>query len=491
MRRKSLMVASLAFAATLLGQNITASAAEKFALAGGQAKLGVQQVEVDVEVGGDLKMATDAKVKPTKMSVVAALKYQERVLAGKAPQVKGLRSIRYYDQAQATIKFERGGATPKLAPERKLVVVDCASNAAPATLFSPSGPLTRDELDLIDVAGNSLLLYSLLPEGQVALGESWKLSADVLAGVLGLDSVGHSDVESVLTSVEGGVATIEAHGHVDGAIGGVATEIEVKTKALLDLKTRHFTRFGLAVKEKRAIGMVTPGLDVVARIRLKFTPVESSAQLAEKALKDVPLDPHPAVTQLAFPDADGSFRFCYDRRWFIYQDDPTVTLLRMVDRGELIAQCNISRLSKAEPGKKITAENFREGIKEALGDRFKEFVSSEELPADGGPAIYQVIAAGEASELPIQWHYYLITDKQGRHVAFTFTLESERAERFGQTGHDIVRTLEFLKQDEPEIAEEKPAAKTEGSKTEASKDDKAKSAKTPVADKSAGKTPRK
>ena len=82
MRRKSLIIASLAFAAILLGRNITVSAAEKFTLAGGQAKLAVQQVEVDVEVGGDLKMATDAKVKPTKMSVVATLKYQERVVAG-------------------------------------------------------------------------------------------------------------------------------------------------------------------------------------------------------------------------------------------------------------------------------------------------------------------------------------------------------------------------------------------------------------------------
>src|SRR5205085_685633 len=151
------------------------------------------------------------------------------------------------------------------------------------TLFSPSGPLTRDELDLIDVSGNSLLLYSLLPEGEVSVADTWKPNADVLAPFLGLDAVGHTDVESALSSVENGVATIESHGHVDGAIGGVATEIEIKAKCLMDMKTRQITRFGLAIKEKRSIGHVAPGLDVVARVRLKFSPVESSERLSEKA----------------------------------------------------------------------------------------------------------------------------------------------------------------------------------------------------------------
>ena len=40
----------------------------------------------------------------------------------------------------------------------------------------------------------------------------------------------------------------------------------------------------------------------------------------------------------------------HDRRWHVTVDRPELTVLRLVDRGELIAQCNISPAPDAKPG---------------------------------------------------------------------------------------------------------------------------------------------
>jgi hypothetical protein len=448
MRFLHLSVPSLSLILSLFAQ--ISWAGETYSLAGRVAG-GIEEVTVDVEVGGELKLKTaEDAVKAMKMSVVAQLKYHERHLAGKLyPQRPegplGLRSVRFYEDAHATIKLEQGGTTPKLSAARRLVVAD-SSAVGPAQLLSPSGPLTREELDLLDVPANSLLLYALLPRTKQPVGGKWKPASDVLAGVLGLDAISQSDVEFVLTSAENGVATVESHGQVDGAVGGVATELEIKTKCLVDLKNGRIQKFGLAIQEKRSIGHVAPGLDVTARIRVTFAPLEVSKYLTDKALKGVPVEPNPAVLQLAFQDP--SFRFYYDRRWFVFHDEPQQLMMRLVDAGDLLAQCNVNRLPRVEAGAdEATPEKFQEGLKEALGDKFKEVLQSANLPHPAGLKVHQVTVSGESSGLPIRWQYFFVRDGHGRQVVFTITCEAPLADKVGDAGASMVNSFEFLKPD--------------------------------------------
>ena len=54
-------------------------------------------------------------------------------------------------------------------------------------------------------------------------------------------------------------------GVVQGAIGGVSTEIELKAKYEYDLQQKRITWFALLIKEKRAVGHVSPGTLSTAR----------------------------------------------------------------------------------------------------------------------------------------------------------------------------------------------------------------------------------
>src|SRR5262249_42872739 len=135
-------------------------------------------------------------------------------------------SVRYYDDAQAVIKIASKVTKPQLRDARK--VITAVANQQNSYLSAPSGPLTRDELELIDVPANTLTLDQLLPQSDVEVGHRWKPSDDVLAKFLCLDSVGHTEVECVLANVKDDVAEITFEGPLGGAIDGVATEIELK-----------------------------------------------------------------------------------------------------------------------------------------------------------------------------------------------------------------------------------------------------------------------
>ena len=99
---------------------------------------------------------------------------------------------------------------------------------------SRPGPLTRNELDLVDVPGNSLLLDRLLPAKPVVVGDRWKHDDALLAMLLGLDAISASEVSSEIKDLDNDNARIELAGSVQGAIGGVSTEFELKGRYKFD-----------------------------------------------------------------------------------------------------------------------------------------------------------------------------------------------------------------------------------------------------------------
>jgi hypothetical protein len=102
-------------------------------------------------------------------------------------------------------------------------------------------------------------------------------------------------------------------------------------------------------------------------------------------------------------------------------------------------------LSKAEPGKQITLEQFQGDVKEALGESFGEFVKASQHADEANRRVLRVVAGGQSSKLPVRWIYYLIADEQGRQVAVTFTVEETHVERLANADRAVVETLKFTK----------------------------------------------
>ena len=99
------------------------------------------RVEIALQVGGDVKLVSDGKPKTLPMSVVANLKYDEQLLAIES---RGLpnRSLRYYDEARAVIKVDKGGEKPTLDAQHRLIAVE-KPDKSPAVLYCPGRAARR------------------------------------------------------------------------------------------------------------------------------------------------------------------------------------------------------------------------------------------------------------------------------------------------------------------------------------------------------------
>jgi hypothetical protein len=318
-------------------------------------------------------------------------------------------------------------------------------------LYCPTARLKREELDLIDIPGNTLLVDQLLPAEPVALGETWKLADQTLAAMLGLEAVSWTDVQSVLGQVTDGLAEISSAGSVSGAVGGVSTDIEMKAKYKFDLKLKRIVYLALLIKEKRPIGHIGPGLDTVAKLIVRMAPLAESEHLTETALANLPDSLTPDLAQLGYASASNLVRFSYDRRWFVTSDEPKLAVFRLLDRGELIAQCNVAILP-TDQKKPVSLAEFQQDVQHTLGKNFGQFVNASQSTTDAGYTLLRVVVRGTVSQLPIEWIYYLVADLKNQRVSLAFTLEQSLEERFAHADRALISELRFTEAPQPTAA---------------------------------------
>jgi hypothetical protein len=430
------------------------AAAEKHSLRSAKPNGSPTRVAVNLEVGGHLKVAADKKVEPVPMSVVAQFGYDEQRLDDGSTANQRL-SIRWYDDVRAVIKAATQMEKPELREARKLIAV--SSGVREATISSPQGLLTRDELDLIEIPANTLILDEILPQDDVEIGHHWKPSDTTLARMLLLDAVAQTDVTCRLVDVQGEVAEITIDGPLSGAAKGVASQVELKGKLTFDLKTSQITSLILAIKEERGLGFATPGLDVVAKLKVSISPLQESKLLTGEVLQNAKLPQSDEPPLLEYVSAVKGYRFSYDRRWHIVGDAPELVVMRFIDRGDLVAQCNVMPATKTLD-KPISLEQFQVDVQNALGQMFGKFELAAEAETPNKLRMLKAVAIGLAEKLPIQWRYYTVHDQQGRAVTLAFTLEAPLVEQFKDQDKPIVESIEFS---EPVVAAAEKSTKQE------------------------------
>ena len=79
------------------------------------------------------------------------------------------------------------------------------------------------------------------------------------------------------------------------------------------------------------------------------------------------------------------------------------------------------RVSPGSPGRTPSIEQFQAEIQKALEGRLRELTDASVIPSSIGYRVYRIIGRGVASqdkdrEVPVQWTYYYVGDKEGRQV---------------------------------------------------------------------------
>jgi hypothetical protein len=263
-----------------------------------------------------------------------------------------------------------------------------------------------------------------------------------LAKLICVDVVSRNDVRCHLSDLNGSQAEIKIAGRLNAAVGGVATEISLDGIATFDFDKHCLTSIQLRIKERRSVGYVAPGMDVTAQLNITIVPLARSEQLTPAIVKEA-TEIDPASPPLALHSKAGGFHLIYDRRWHVTHDEPQLVVLRLVDRGELVAQCNISPLPKLDQGKTVTIEEFQSEVQQSLGKRIQRFDTVAEGKGAGGLRVLKVVASGIVSEVPIQWRYFLVIDPEGRRLALAYTMESDLVERFSDADMAMTESIEF------------------------------------------------
>ena len=416
---------------------VQAAEATSVALTSSVAPADVAKVEAVLEIGGTLSFKDQQKIKTLPTSVVAKFSYDEKLL-----QVEGMRrTARNYRLAEAKYVVDKLETEAKLSDERRLFLVR-ATDAQPE-LVCPVAPLTADELDLVQIPFNSLLVEQLLPGKEVAPGDSWTHTDVLMAGLLNLDAVSQTTVTSTLGEIDDAAARIEFKGAINGAIDGVATEIDVNGRYKYDRKLKRVTWLAVLLKEKRSIGHVEPGLEVQSRLQMTLVPTTEPEVLGNENLNPIVAGSTADALRVRYNSPDKLFHFDHDRRWHVMADRGNVLSLRMVDRGELVAQCNVTSVVVPDESRKPTLSQFQADIRRSLDKNFGQFTSVNEAENSLGHTVFRAEAIGVVEELEITWIYYLVQDNRGRQTVFAFTCEKPMLERMAGADEDMISTLQF------------------------------------------------
>src|SRR5436190_2804993 len=170
--------------------------------------------------------------------------------------------------------------------------------------------------------------------------------------------------------------------------------MQVSGHLLYDREQKLVSRIEVSQTEKRAIGAVSPGLDVVAKVVISRRVAEHPARLTDKDLVGLPIEPNAANRLLLLEAPAWSLRIYHDRRWHLFHQSSDMALLRLLEQGGFVAQCNIKKLAQAEPGQHVSEEQFQTDIRQTLGKNFQEIVQSEKLKLKDGLFVFRVVAVG-------------------------------------------------------------------------------------------------
>lgn len=382
-------------------------------------------------------------VSPLELTVSSRLESVEQVVEV-TPEGLPKRVWRKVDRGEVEI----GGQEPirpqtiRLRPEVSSLIITRTDSGA-VEVASPGGALSRAELDLVRMPADPMAVCTIVPEGEVAVGDRWDIS-DVLArSISGYDVLASNAVSATLREVDEDSAAISLEGAIEGAVLGGRGTMTVEGSARFDRKIGRLVEFEVRRVEKREPGPVEAGLEFESTIRIERSEapeeVEGAGVPPRVPDRGIPED----WLALALASPDGSYRVEHDRNWHVFSEDDRQVVLRWVDAGTVVAQANLVAGPSVEPGARPKAERFRDDVRKALGEKFDRMIDAGEVAAPDGEFRYRLALAGKQGSEPIVWYYYLLSDPNGRQMVAIFTLRASEVGRFGRRDQRMIGSFRW------------------------------------------------
>jgi hypothetical protein len=423
-------------------------------------------IEFRLRARGDLFATASARAEPVRRPIVldACFEFTEQPVSDADGDVV----LRRYATARADIETDGRRMRQQLGSDAREILMRLEGTMPRPYLAD--GFLSRDEAELLDVPFDPVLFDGLKPAHPIAEGGSWKLPADLVAGLLAIDTVDSGGLEATLAIVHDDTATVNLRGTVVGAADGAPTRIEVRGRVTAQAVPADagswrimgpVTALDATIAERREAGWVAPGLDVEATVTFARSQPSAPDADATATTAASPAQASPATDDLGPAATDrpagqgrpgmvwhhhrhGRYTSVLDARWRVVEDGPEGLVLRLSDRGRLVAQCSILPLPRVSPDEAPAEETVREDVRRSLADQFGLLAESEATSREDGTRVVRVVAEGAADGRPFRWIHYVLTGPTGHRVAATFMHEPALIERFAAADRELVAGLVVL-----------------------------------------------
>jgi hypothetical protein len=224
-----------------------------------------------------------------------------------------------------------------------------------------------------------------------------------------------------------------------------------------DLKTKCITRVEWKQGDHREQGPVSPALD----IKLTTTVVRSPLEAPPDELGDIPLaivdpDLKPEHLHLAYSDSKGRFEMIYPRDWITVSATDEHLVLRLMERGDFVAQATLKPWKNVEPGKHLTPREFQNLMTNApswVEKQAMEKDGAKKIEVAGNNHVYRYAALGELSGQEVVQYFYLVASPEGDQLFVTFTMTQAQVQKLGTSDLEMIRTITFGRRQAEPVSE--------------------------------------
>jgi hypothetical protein len=291
-------------------------------------------VSCRVELSGTLTPEPEKGKAPKPLSLTgkSAIEYDERILAVNSSGVvqKTARIYRRIDfQRRVGDRDQHQTIRPAV---RRLVLLRKDNTEVP---FSPDGPLTWGEIDLVRTDVFTPALAGLLPARAARTGDRWTASTIAVKELTDMERVEEGQLDCKLEEIAGSSATGSSRRQARIAFSGTVRGInedgpnrqQLDGYLCFDLESQHLSYLTLkgvhvlTEKDGKEVGKVE------GRFTLTCQTQQRVNDLSDEALKGWTLEPNADNTLLLYDNRDLGLRFLHPRRWRIGAErGPQVTL---------------------------------------------------------------------------------------------------------------------------------------------------------------------
>lgn len=398
-------------------------------------------VRLDMKLTGELRVVKGEKTLPLKLEAIAAHEFPERVLSVNGQGLAD-KMARYYETARTTITVDGSRSERTLRDDRKLLVAQRAKDQHLA--YSPAGALFREEIDLTSSHFDTLYITGLLPGKAVAIGDTWKIPSAVAQAVCNFEGLASQELTGKLEEVADGVARFSVTGSATGIDLGAVVKVSVQATGRFDLKAKRLAAVEWSQKDERELGPASPAAAIQSNVTVRRQAIDKAETLSDVALVSVPdkFDPPATLTNVDYRDSKGRFALLYAREWQMVSQTDSHTVLRLMERGDFVAQATITPWTQAGKGKHLSPEEFKTAMSDTPGWELEKELQAGVVTEAEGRWVYRISALGQLDGVPVMQNFYLIAGPDGEQVVVAFSLNPKQADKLGARDLSFVGSLD-------------------------------------------------